>query len=464
MWNAGAESCRKECGIVGIDELRNSVNGIRMKEEMRKAIIENVKERTEVPGESETGQKKNNEITAYHDREIRKGMKKNIDKNADKDIERNTGKAAKKSSGKGTKKGWRKNLAAAALVVVVVGVAAVPVRAFVNSIVKERMEEMPQEEKDTYVETMKEQKTEADGYTRSYTESEESRYQELVRKYQEGTFPENEVVQVDSEEEAGAYEFCYLKPTSVFCLPERELTDEEMLEIIDFKAKREYSYNEEYAKEHAEEIAAKEEQEKAEIADNVENGGITEEEAVKIAVGKLSEVFGMTEDGFERNSYYNESVDDKAANYCVNWSNILSHQYYYFYIDAKDGHMIWAAHSGEDLLDGRSVTLTRAQAQEKIPQLQAKAREFMKNTIRESYDRVYVYYLVFQDGSVSGDGVRFYFAREDQSACAVTYTWDGTMYEFEERSISGLEDGAERTLSNRGEKIKLNVVFQELEE
>lgn len=399
-------------------------------------------------------------------------MKKNTDKNADKgikrntddDIERNTGKDAKKSSGKDTKRGWRKNLAAAALVVVVVGVAAVPVRAFVNSIVKERMEEMPQEEKDTYVETMKEQKTEADGYTRSYTESEESRYQELVRKYQEGTFPENEVVQVDSEEEAGAYEFCYLKPTSVFCLPERELTDEEMLEIIDFKAKREYSYNEEYAKEHAEEIAAKEEQEKAEIADNVENGGITEEEAVKIAVGKLSEVFGMTEGGFERNSYYNESVDDKAANYCVNWSNILSHQYYYFYIDAKDGHMIWAAHSGEDLLDGRSVTLTRAQAQEKIPQLQAKAREFMKNTIRESYDRVYVYYLVFQDGSVSGDGVRFYFAREDQSACAVTYTWDGTMYEFEERSISGLEDGAERTLSNRGEKIKLNVVFQELEE
>lgn len=457
---------------MGIDELRNSVNGIRMKEEMRKAVIENVKERTEVSGESGTGQKKDNKVSAYRRGEVGKDMKKNTDKNADKgikrntddDIERNTGKDAKKSSGKDTKRGWRKNLAAAALVVVVVGVAAVPVRAFVNSIVKERMEEMPQEEKDTYVETMKEQKTEADGYTRSYTESEESRYQELVRKYQEGTFPENEVVQVDSEEEAGAYEFCYLKPTSVFCLPERELTDEEMLEIIDFKAKREYSYNEEYAKEHAEEIAAKEEQEKAEIADNVENGGITEEEAVKIAVGKLSEVFGMTEGGFERNSYYNESVDDKAANYCVNWSNILSHQYYYFYIDAKDGHMIWAAHSGEDLLDGRSVTLTRAQAQEKIPQLQAKAREFMKNTIRESYDRVYVYYLVFQDGSVSGDGVRFYFAREDQSACAVTYTWDGTMYEFEERSISGLEDGAERTLSNRGEKIKLNVVFQELEE
>lgn len=457
---------------MGIDELRNSVNGIRMKEEMRKAVIESVKERTEVSGESGTGQKKDNKVSAYRRGEVGKDMKKNTDKNADKgikrntddDIERNTGKDAKKSSGKDTKRGWRKNLAAAALIVVVVGVAAIPVRAFVNSIVRERMEEMPQEEKDTYVETMKEQKTEADGYTRSYTESEESRYQELVRKYQEGTFPENEVVQVDSEEEAGAYEFCYLKPTSVFCLPERELTDEEMLEIIDFKAKREYSYNEEYAKEHAEEIAAKEEQEKAEIADNVENGGITEEEAVKIAVGKLSEVFGMTEGGFERNSYYNESVDDKAANYCVNWSNILSHQYYYFYIDAKDGHMIWAAHSGEDLLDGRSVTLTRAQAQEKIPQLQAKAREFMKNTIRESYDRVYVYYLVFQDGSVSGDGVRFYFAREDQSACAVTYTWDGTMYEFEERSISGLEDGAERTLSNRGEKIKLNVVFQELEE
>lgn len=64
-WSGELQDCRKECGIVGIDELRNSVNGIRMKEEMRKAVIENVKERTEVSGESGTGQKKDNKVSAY---------------------------------------------------------------------------------------------------------------------------------------------------------------------------------------------------------------------------------------------------------------------------------------------------------------------------------------------------------------------------------------------------------------
>lgn len=407
------------------DELRDSVKEIRMTEEMRAAVIENVKRRTA----HSMGKEMKNAEPGGHTRR--------------------------------SAAGWGKRLAAAAVIVIVIGAAAVPVRAFVNSIVKERMEKMPQEEKDTYVRTIKQQETEADGYTRAYTKSEEERYQKLSEKYQEGTFPEREVVQVDSEEEAAGYDFCFLKPTSTFCLPERELTDEELLQIIDFTVKREYAYSEDYAREHAEEIAAQEEQEKAKIAENVESGGITEQQAVEIATRKLSEIFDTTGDGFEMNSYYNEPEGDREANYCVNWSNIISHQYYYFYIDAGDGHMTWAAHSGTDIHDEPDKTLEEVIG--RIPELQAKAAECMKNMVKEPYDKVYVYYLEYEDGS-AGRSVRFYFAKEDQSAYAITYTWGGTMYEIEEKTITELQDGAERELWTGEEYIKTNVVFRELDD
>lgn len=429
---------------MGIDELKDSVSGIRMNEEMRRAVIENVKERTGRSVERQT--EHDGKTTAKAGKAVRRVQR--------------TRKTRRYGQRNRHPAGWQKHLAAAALVIVVIGAAAVPVRAFVNSVIKERMEEMPQEEKDAYVKTVKEQKTEADGFTREYTESEQARYQELAGKYQEGTFPDKAVVQADSEEEAAGYEFCYLKPTSTFCLPERELTDEELLQIIDFIAKREYSYREDYAREHAEEIAREEEAEKAAIAENVEGGGITEQQAIEIATQKLSEIFGMTGDGFERNSYYDEREEGEKKIYCVNWSNIISHQHYYFYIDAADGHMTWAEHSGEEIREAPSAALE--EVEEKIPELQAAATSCMKDIVKESYNKVYVYYLKYPDGS-AGNSVRFYFVREGQNACAVTYTWNGILRGIEEKDISGLEDGAERELWNGEEHIKTSVVFQELD-
>ena len=98
---------------MGVEELRDSVNGIRMKEDMRRAVIENVTRRTQQPDGRQTEQEGSGKI-------MQNRKKSRI----------------------------MKNLAAAALVVAVIGVAAVPVRALVNSLVKERMEEMPQEEKE----------------------------------------------------------------------------------------------------------------------------------------------------------------------------------------------------------------------------------------------------------------------------------------------------------------------------
>ncbi len=419
---------QKGADVVGVEELRDSVNGIRMREDMRRAVIENVTRRTQQPDGRQTEQEGSGKI-------MQNRKKSRI----------------------------MKTLAAAALVVAVIGVAAVPVRALVNSLVKERMEEMPQEEKSAYVETVEEAAVAADGFSRAYTEQEKARYQELAQKYQEGVFPESALPQVKSEEEAAGYEFCYLVPEATFCLPERELTDEELLEIIDFTVKRDYAYTEAYEQEHAEEIEAKEAKEQEAIAGNVESGGITEQQAIEIAREKLADIFGMTGDGYEQNSYYNEPEEGRRAgraDYCVNWTNYISHKYYYFNIDAQDGHLISATYSGEDVHREARI-LTTEEAQERIPQLQIAAAEVMDSKVGVPYDKVYVYYLCYEDGSTGSHG-RFYFAGSDGNAYGIGLTWDGLLFEIEEQDISGLQDGMERELWNGETYDKATVVFQEM--
>ncbi len=425
---------------MGVEELRDAVGGICMTEEMKKAVIDNVRKRTEASGGIQEKQK------------IQK-IQKNKNGKTVRSAKKQTGRREKAGSG------W-KYLAAAAVLLLVVGAAAVPVRAFVNSLVRERMEEMPQEEKSAYVETIEAAAVAADEFSRAYTEQEKARYQELAQKYQEGVFPESALPQVKSEEEAAGYEFCYLVPAATFCLPERELTDEELLEIIDFTVKRDYAYTEAYEQEHAEEIEAEELKEQEAIAGNVDSGGITEQQAIEIAREKLADIFGMTGEGYEQNSYYNEPEEGRRADYCVNWTNIISHKYYYFNIDAQDGHLISATYSGEDVHREARI-LTTEEAQERIPQLQAAAAEVMDSKVGVPYDKVYVYYLRYEDGSAGSHG-RFYFAGEDGSAYGIGLTWDGLLFEIEEQDISGLQDGMERELWNGETYDKATVVFQEM--
>lgn len=422
---------------MGVEELRDAVGGICMTEEMKKAVINNVRKRTEASGGIQEKQK----------------IQKNKNGKTVRSAKKQTGRREKAGSG------W-KYLAAAAVLLLVVGAAAVPVRAFVNSLVRERMEEMPQEEKSAYVETIEEAAVAADGFSRAYTEQEKARYQELAQKYQEGVFPESALTQVKSEEEAAGYEFCYLVPAATFCLPERELTDEELLEIIDFTVKRDYAYTEAYEQEHAEEIEAEELKEQEAIAGNVDSGGITEQQAIEIAKEKLADIFGMTGEGYEQNSYYNEPEEGRRANYCVNWTNIISHKYYYFNIDAQDGHLISATYSGEDVHREARI-LTTEEAQERIPQLQIAAAEVMDSKVGVPYDKVYVYYLCYEDGSTGSHG-RFYFAGSDGNAYGIGLTWDGLLFEIEEQDISGLQDGMERELWNGETYDKATVVFQEM--
>lgn len=183
---------------------------------------------------------------------------------------------------------WRRMATAAAAFVLMVGVVSFPARAFVTSVVKERMESIPKEEVQEINDMVQSKPTEADTFSREYSDSEEERKKALWQAYEDGKFPENVIAQVDNAEDAPVGTVCYIRSTGVFNLPAREMTDEEILEIIDFQHEMscavEQGLNGKTPEQIAAEDLAKELAERAMLEEKVkEAGGISEEEAIEIA-------------------------------------------------------------------------------------------------------------------------------------------------------------------------------------
>ena len=125
-------------------------------------------------------------------------------------------------------------LAAACLVLASATVAA-------SGMYQARMESMNHEKLEEYFAQLQEANVSADTYSRPMTESETARLEELRQAYlEQGYFPKRELTLIDSPE---TYKkgVAFYADRSTFFLPENELTDEQLLELIDFKEKREYS-------------------------------------------------------------------------------------------------------------------------------------------------------------------------------------------------------------------------------
>ncbi len=347
------------------------------------------------------------------------------------------------------KKKTRRNIsmaATAAGIVIAVGFVSVPVSAFVNSLIQERMEAVPQEELDVIVENLEMSQVGADKYSRVYTEQESRRMSELYRQYQSGTFPTGELIQVENIEEAGESELYFLVSDSAFYLPDRELTDEELLEIIDFNYKRDYALNKRNEEERAEEIAQKKEEQAQMEAEAVEAGGVTEQEAIETASEWLEKIFGITGEGLERNNYFDNDIviAGETGFYHVNWTGYRQH--YYFYISAKDGTLSQVMYSGIEVSIVDAERITAEKAAPCIPQLKQKADAFMREQFQVTCEEVYSrYYAV--DG-IASYFAEFIFVQDSNTAYAVTYTWDGNFKEFRKYHFTGYQKEYERMLES----------------
>ena len=125
-------------------------------------------------------------------------------------------------------------LAAACLVLASATVTA-------SGLYQARMESMNHEKLEEYFAQLQEADVSADSYSRPFTESETARMEELRQAYlEQGYFPKRELTLIDSPEKYKKGVAFYAE-RSTFFLPETELTDEQLLELIDFREKRDYS-------------------------------------------------------------------------------------------------------------------------------------------------------------------------------------------------------------------------------
>ena len=154
--------------------------------------------------------------------------------------------------------GWqkrRKTAVAAALgLLLCSGTAAAGVHSYYV-----HMQSMSTEEKKQLMQGAQSATAAADSYSRELTKSEWKRYEQLQQSYEEGQYPEGEIKEAATADQIGSYEtqIWYCDEEGRFYLPQATLTDEQLLEMIDFNEKRDYVLSEAARKNAKEETETK---------------------------------------------------------------------------------------------------------------------------------------------------------------------------------------------------------------
>jgi len=167
---------------------------------------------------------------------------------------------------------------------------------------------------------------------RQYTDREKERMKELQESYQDETAkPESSIQEVDSAEDVTEGTLCYITSTGQFYLPDGELTDEELLEIIDCNFRIALNTNHKTQGEW-DDINLKE---RAEFEAKVKAaGGITEDEAIEIAQKAMEEDIGEKAKGLQL------TVADERYGWKAYLWDITDWEEY----NAKGGELGWSIH------------------------------------------------------------------------------------------------------------------------
>lgn len=143
-----------------------------------------------------------------------------------------------KSNKRKVRMNWKRSLIlAAALTMLATGCAVASVGAL-----RERMEAMNREKIEEYFTQIYTTKIGVDNYNRPYTDTEKERMSKLREAYEnEARFPKGELTMIEKPEEYKGKGVALLGDTTTFFFPDKEMSDEELLQIIDFIHKRDYS-------------------------------------------------------------------------------------------------------------------------------------------------------------------------------------------------------------------------------
>lgn len=317
-------------------------------------------------------------------------------------------KSRRKGTGRRKRLGRARKVVQAAAALGMVLAVGIPVQAGIRHLLRERLEAMPQDEREELANMTGSQEVGADSYSRAYSAEEAARLSELLKEYQEGRFPTGELRSVSTKEGAQEEELCYVEEDSYFQLPDRKLTDEELLEVIDFTYKRDYAVTEQAKETQADLNSQRAEREEALQAKIQDEGGISTEAAVQQASDLLEKLFGADETGREQNCYADEM--DGETVYVVTYS-VRSTEYHYFWINAADGRVKEIDYSTPDMINGEWMPEEEALSQKES--CLAAAEGYLEELgIAEEFSAVEGMY-VCEDGQIAYNRLSFYFIRDD---------------------------------------------------
>ena len=237
------------------------------------------------------------------------------------------------------KKRLHQAVAAAAAFVLIAG-AVIPSQAGLRNFVKDRLENMPKQELEAVNQMVQSQNNaEADSFSREYSKEEIKRMQQLQEAYQNGRFPQQTITFTDSVGQIPDDLLRYDPDTNFLYLPDRVLTDEELLQIIDFNYTRDYAVSQGTAAQEArKEWEEKEESLKAKVQ---KEGWITEKEALQAAEVYLQTEFGLSAEGMITYVFLDEP---KAGRFIYHVSyqteDDISTYAYGIDLNAEDGSLV----------------------------------------------------------------------------------------------------------------------------
>lgn len=305
-------------------------------------------------------------------------------------------------------------LAVACACVCIITMSGVGVHAAINY-ANQRMEQVTDGEKEQFISDVNESQASADSYSRPLTDVEKSRLDELTEEYESnGVYPEESILKIKDSSQIDLSRICFEPDTSTFYLPERELTDEDILELIDF-----YNIRDNVLSEQKTEA----------VYDMTGVDEIPEEEAKSIAKGLLQKLYGADTDNMKIEVDYQQGTDGEES---------FSTDYLYF-TDEETGEQyevsvdLQSAKAGsvekiaaespyeDNLKPDEALYKSQYETADKM------ASAFLGNT--EEWKDSKITYFVSDDGSVRNGVVNYEFTAQSGEYCIVSYSQSlGQMY------------------------------------
>ena len=273
----------------------------------------------------------------------------------------------------------------------------------------QRMNSLNEEEMLTYNSEVQNTDKEADSFSRQLSKLERDKILEFREEYEtEGRFPTKEILKVQKKSEVVHGELCFCVENSTFYLPKQELTDDELLQIIDFMEKRDYSVRK---KNSVSELPSS------------ENEKVSEDEAVEFAKKILADVYNLdityADEEIEFETTQN-SKGEKLSSYFVYLKNRKWEFDATVEIDSETG-----------VLNG--IDIDNKSKEECISGIKVEKKRYQEygSEIRQLYEhlqygknikKMWVTYNYLEDGTLNRGNVKYVIETEDGRGYVFIYS------------------------------------------